>query len=193
MAGNRIMLGLILAVAMLVAGCGGGGGGDDGATNVPSDKDADIELLNGVLSRQLGAVRVYERTLAGLHGRDEAMARQFRAQEQEHAEAILKVLRALGGEADAEPEEVDIPELNGRAERLGFLYELEGSTIDYELSIVAQLTESWPRSLLSSTVANQAQHRLILRQLLGERGVEAIPEAFEDGSELTLVPPTGKG
>jgi hypothetical protein len=192
MARKRITLGLILAVAMLIAGCGGGGSENGSTTDVQPDKDADVELLNGVLSRQLGAVGAYERTLAGSRGRDETWARQFRAQEQEHAEAILKVLRALGGEADAEPEEIDLPEMSSRADRLAFLYELEGTTIDYELSIVAQLTESWPRSLLSSIVANQAQHRLILRQLLGERGVEAIPEAFEDGSELTLVPPTGK-
>jgi hypothetical protein len=188
MAGKRITLGAILAVAMLIAGCGGGGEG--GTANGQSDKDADVELLNGVLSRQLGAVEVYERTLPGLRGRDEALARQFRAQEQEHADAILKVLRALGGEADAEPEEVDVPEMRRRADRLGFLYELEGTTIDYELSVVTRLTEPWPRSLLSSIVANQAQHRLLLRQLFGQRGTEAIPEAFEDGSELTVVPPT---
>jgi Ferritin-like domain len=190
MAGKRITLGAILAVAMLIAGCGGGG---EGGTSGQSDKDADVELLNGVLSRQLGAVEAYERTLAGLRGPDETLARQFRAQEQEHAEAILKVLRALGGEADAEPEEIDLPEMSDRADRLGFLYELEGVTIDYELSIVTRLTEAWPRSLLASIVANQAQHRLLLRQRLGQRGTEAIPEAFEDGSELTLVPPTGKG
>lgn len=192
MAGKRITLGLILAVAILIAGCGGGG--EDGSTAaVQSDKDADIELLNGVLSRQLGAVEAYERTLAGLRGRDEAVARRFRAQEQEHAEAILKALRALGGEADAEPEQIDLPEMSNRTDRLGFLYELEGTSIDYELSIITKLTESWPRSLLASIVANQAQHRLLLRQLLGLRGAAAIPGAFEDGSELTLVPPTGKG
>jgi hypothetical protein len=184
MAPNRITLGLILAVAMLIAGCGGDGGGDGtGAPHAPSEKEADIELLNGVLSRQLGAIGVYERILPRLRGRDGVWARQFRAQEQEHADAIVKVLRALGGEADAEPEEVDIPELRDRAERLGFLYELEGKTIDYELSIVAQLSEAWPRSLLSSIVANQAQHRLLIRQLLGERGADLIPSAFEDGTD----------
>ena len=183
MAGNRITLGLILAVAILIAGCGGGGG-DGGSAATQSDKDADIELLNGVLSRQLGAVGAYERTLAGLRGRDETLARQFRAQEQEHAEAILKVLRAIGGEADAEPEEIDLPEMSNRADRLAFLYELEGTSIDYELSIVTKLTETWPRSLLGSIVANQAQHRLLLRQLLGERGGETIPSAFEDGTDL---------
>jgi hypothetical protein len=183
MARNRITLGAILAVAMLVAGCGGGGGGDGGSAGIQSDKAADVELLNGVLSRQLGAVEVYERIFAGLHGHDRPLARRFRAQEQEHAEAILKVLRALGGEAEAEPEEVDVPALSSRADRLGFLYELEGKTIDYELSIVTRLTEGWPRSLLSSIVANQAQHRLLLRQLLGERGSDAIPSAFEDGTD----------
>jgi hypothetical protein len=191
MAGKRITLGAILAAAMLIAGCGGGGEG--GTAGGQSDKDADVELLGGVLSRQLGAVEAYERTLPGLRGRDETLARQFRAQEQEHAEAILKALRAIGGEADAEPEQIDLPEMGSRADRLEFLFELEGTSIDYELSIITKLTATWPRSLLASIVANQAQHRLLLRQLLGQRGAEAIPEAFEDGSELTIVPPTGKG
>lgn len=192
MAGKRFTLGLILALAILVAGCGGGGGGDGSSGNAQSGQDADVELLNGVLSRQLGAVAAYERTLAGLRGRDEAVARRFRAQEQEHVEAILKALRAIGGEAEAEPEQIDLPEMSDRADRLGFLYELEGTSIDYELSIIAKLTATWPRSLLASIVANQAQHRLALRQLLGLRGAAAIPGAFEDGSELTFVPPTGK-
>lgn len=181
--GNRITLGTILAVAVLLVGCGGGGGGGTTGADTQSDNEADAELLDKVLSRQLGAVGVYERMLPELHGRDEDWARRFRGQEQEHADAIVKTLRALGGEADAEPEEVDIPELRNRGERLGFLYELEGTTIDYELSIVSQLHEAWPRSLLSSTVANQGQHRLIIRQLLGDRGAEAIPSAFEDGTD----------
>jgi hypothetical protein len=181
--GNRITSGLILALAILLAGCGGGGGGGATGGDGQSDKEADAELLGAVLSRQLGAVDTYERMLPGLHGRDEDWAREFRAQEQEHADAMVKTLRALGGEADGEPEAVDIPELRNRGDRLGFLYELEGTTIDYELSIVSQLNESWPRSLLSSTIANQAQHRLIIRQLLGADGAEAIPSAFEDGTE----------
>lgn len=184
-----LLLAFLCALAVSLSGCGRGAG--DGG-DAKSEKEADVELLNGVLSRQLGAVDAYERTIPGLRGTAAAAAKELRAQEQEHADAIVKALRALGGEAGAEPEEVDLPKLRTRTDRLGFLFELEGATIDYELNIVTRLNQAWPRGLLGSIVANQAQHRVLLRQLLGQPGTEAIPEAFEDGSELSAVPPTGK-
>lgn len=171
----------MLLAAILIAGCGGGSGGSP-----DSDKESDVEILNGVLSRQLAAVEAYEQTIPLLRGRDEALARQFRAQEQEHAVAIVKALRGLGGESEPEPEAVEGDELDSRAERLGFLYALEGATIDFELSAISKLSETWPRALLGSIVANQAQHRLVLRQLLGEAGGEPVPEAFEDGTAPPL-------
>jgi hypothetical protein len=71
-------------------------------------------------------------------------------------------------------------------DRLVFLYELESATIDEELSAISALESSWPRSLLASTVANQAQHLTLLRQALGEGPLASVPEAFENG---TAEPP----
>ena len=84
--------------------------------------------------------------------------------------------RRRGAEGDAgtaavaaEPtaEALEPGELKSDRDRLEFLYEVESATIDEELSAISKLEASWPRSLLASTVANQAQHLTLLRQALG--------------------------
>jgi hypothetical protein len=197
MAPNRITPGgaarralLLLATAVMVsvalAACGGSGGGT--TTAVP-DKAADAATLNNVLARELAAVRAYDRTTALLDGAVLASAREFRAQEQEHVDAIVKALRGLGEKAEPEEEEIESEGLKTQADALGFLYEVEGASVAYDLRAISHLTAPWPRSLLGSIAANQAQHLVVLRRALGADVAESIPEAFEDG---TAPAPSGK-
>jgi rubrerythrin len=165
-------------MALFVAGCGGGGT----TTTVVPDKAADAETLNDVLARELAAIRAYERTLPLLHGAILASAREFRASEQEHVDAIVKALRGLGEKTEPEAEEIESEGPKTQADALGFLYEVESVSIAYDLRAISHLTAPWPRSLLGSIAANQAQHLVILRQALGADAAESIPEAFEDGT-----------
>jgi rubrerythrin len=196
MASNRITCGasarrallLLMAAAAAsatLAACGGSGGG---TTTVVSDKAADAETLNNVLARELAAVRAYERTLPLLHGSALASAREFRASEQEHVDAIVKALRGLGEPAEPEEEEIESEGLKTQADALGFLYEVESVSVAFDLRAISHLTAPWPRSLLGSIAANQAQHLVVLRRALGADTAEAIPGAFEDGTS----PPTSK-
>jgi hypothetical protein len=114
------------------------------------------------------------------------MAAYFRAQEQEHVDAVLKALRGLRDPAASTPEEIEVGELKTDEERLVFFYELEGATIDEELSAISKLEAPWPRSLLASTVADQAQHLTLLRQALGAGALASVPKPFENG---TTPPP----
>jgi rubrerythrin len=197
MAPNRITRGgaarralLLLATAVTVsvalAACGGSG---SGTTTAVPDKAADAETLNNVLARELAAIRAYDRTTALLHGAVLASAREFRAQEQEHVDAIVKALRGLGEKAEPEEEEIESEGLKTQADALGFLYEVEGASVAYDLRAISHLTALWPRSLLGSIAANQAQHLVVLRRALGADAAESIPEAFEDG---TAPAPSGK-
>jgi hypothetical protein len=194
MAPNRITRGgaalralvLLVAAILAVAGLSACGGGGE-TTTAAEEKAADANTLNNVLSRQLAAVRAYERTLPLLRGAALASAREFRAQEQEHVDATLKALRGLGEAADPEEEEIESEGLKTQADALTFLYELESVSIAYYLSAVSRLTHSAPRALLAS-VANQAQHLVVLRRALGADLAESIPAAFEDGS----TPPPSK-
>jgi hypothetical protein len=189
MASNRITRGgaarraLLLAATALaataLAACGGSGGGT--TMSVP-DKAADAETLNNVLARELAAVRAYERTLPLLHGAARASAREFRAQEQEHVNAIVKALRGLGEKAEPEQEEIESEDLKSQADALAFLYEVESVSVAYDLRAISHLTAPWPRSLLGSIAANQAQHLVLLRRALGADAAGSVPEAFEDGT-----------
>jgi predicted small lipoprotein YifL len=187
---NRIMRGaaarraLLLSLAALVAAlaltaCGSGGGG---GSTADAEKAADAEILNEILSRQTAAVAAYDHSLRGLGGQALATARLFRAQEQEHVDAILKALRSLGEEAEPAAETIDADGLKTEAEYLTFLYELESATIDAELSAIARLTTSGNRALLAATVANQAQHLVLIRRLFGAKPLETVPVPFETGT-----------
>jgi hypothetical protein len=174
---------LVLALLALAAGFAACGRGerDTGAATAPEAKEADAEILNEILSRQLGVVAAYPQAMSTLDVRTLALLRKFRAQEGEHADAIVKALRGLSEEAEAKPEAIPAGALRTRGDRLRFAYEMESATIDAELSAIARLESPGARTLLATTAANQAQHLAILRRLLGARPIKTVPEAFETG------------
>jgi rubrerythrin len=175
--GGCLAAGLV-ALVLVLAGCGSA----RTTTEVP-DKAGDAEILNVVLAREIAAIAAYARVLPLLHGQVLAGAREFRAQEQEHVDAIVKALRGLGEEAAPEEEEIESEGLKTQADALGFLYEVESVSVANDLRAISNLTAPWPRSLLGSIAANQAQHLVVLRQALGADAAESIPDAFEDGTE----------
>jgi Ferritin-like domain len=203
--GGATLAGLLLI--LLVAGCGGGGtstvapaanapggSGSGGAAgtatevSVPtaSPQSADAALLDKVLARQEAAVDAYAKVMTGLSPHLSHMAFYFRAQEQEHVDAVLKAMRGEKIPAEPTPEPIEPGELKSERERLVFLYEVESATIDEELSAISRLEATWPRSLLASTVADQAQHLTLLRQALGAGPLTSVPVPFENG---TTPPP----
>jgi len=193
MSPNRITRGgaarralLLLAVAVAAAGSFSACGDDGGSTTtaVP-DKEGDAEILNDVLARELAAAAAYDRVLPLLRGPALRSGREFRAAEQEHGNAIVKALRGLGEPAEPEQEEIESDDLKTQQEALEFLYEVESVSVAYDLRSISHLTSPWPRSLLGSIAANQAQHLVVLRRLLGADVAESIPEAFEDGTTPT--------
>jgi hypothetical protein len=182
-----------LAVALAVlAGCGGGGGSSttasatDDAPTPSHEESADAALLDTVLGRQEAAVEAFATVGPALSPGHARMAAYFRAQEQEHVDAVLKALRGLKSPAEPAPEPIDASGLKTDRERLAFLYEVESATIDEELRVISELEAPWPRSLLASTVADQAQHLTLLRQALGAGPLASVPDPFENG---TTAPP----
>jgi hypothetical protein len=187
MAPNRITRGsaalAVLLITGIFAGCGGGGSSTAVATEAAAPQpSADAQLLDQVLARQEAAVEAFAVVGRELPPRLARMAAYFRAQEQEHVDAVLKALRGLGSPAEPTAEPLDTSGLESDRERLVFLYEVESATIDEELSAISKLEASWPRSLLASTVANQAQHLTLLRQALGDGPLASVPVPFENGT-----------
>jgi hypothetical protein len=188
MAPNRIMrdramrraLLLAVVIAVLATALSACGSGSSDSTTA-AEKEADAALLNEILGRQQGVVAAYPQALPYLHGTDLAAARQFRAQEQEHADATTKLLRGVGGEADPPTETIEANDLESRADALNFLYEMESATIDHELGAIDRLRATWPRPQLAAMAANQAQHLVLIRRALGAKPLETVPKAFETG------------
>jgi hypothetical protein len=170
-----ILATIVAALAGTFSACGGG----DGDSAV--DKDADVQVLNEILARQLAAVDAYGEALPALRGAELATAREFLSQEQEHVDATTKALRGLDGEADPPDEPIEVDDLETRRDALAFLYGLESATIDIVLDAVGELTYGWPRPLLASMATNQAQRLVLIRRMLGAGPSEWVPEAFETG------------
>jgi ferritin-like protein len=159
-----------------------GCGGDD---SPDPEKDFDQASLNGALAHELTMADAYTQGLPLLRGRLLVVGREFRAQEQEYINAITKALRGLGGEVEAEAEEVDLSEVKSQADLLALLYAMENEAYGIYVDASPELYTAAPRILAASLAASHAQHLVVLRQALGAGLAEASSEAFESGE----VPP----
>lgn len=175
----------LIALAALAAGCGRPGGG----ATTDAEKAADVEILNAALAQELTAAEAYGRGLPLLRGPLVAVGREFRAQAQEHADAIVKAIRGLGGATAAEPGEVDYSDVKGQAGFLALAYGLENAALAAYLEAAPRLQTAAPRTLAAALAASHAQHLVVLRQGLGAGPAASAPEAFEPGD---LPPPAGE-
>lgn len=183
---SRAVVLLAALVVLAVTGCGPSG---EGAKENP-EKGSDAELLNAALAQELELLDAYTDAMPALRGQRRAVARRFRAHEQEYVDAITKALRGLGGEVEAEPADVAPPGDETEADLLGRLYRLEGAVLISQLDAVPLLYTAAPRTLAASTAAGHAAHRVALRRLLGVPATELAPEAFDSGEEP--LPATGR-
>jgi ferritin-like protein len=180
-----------LVAAALLVGCGddGGDGGGGGGSDVAAEKEADAEVLNVAISQELTLVEAFDMGLPLLRRPEtRALFRQLIAQEREHIDGWTKAMRGLGGEVEAEPEEIDLTDVRSERDYLLFAYDLIGLQLTHFLDDVTHLQMPAPQSFAAATAASQAQHLVVVRQLLGADLAEAVPEAFDTGE---VPPPTG--
>jgi rubrerythrin len=188
---RAVCLLLVFVLALAASGCGKSG---QGAKTDP-EKGSDAELLNAALAQELTALDAYTHGLPLLKGPLAAVGRQFRAHEQEYANAILKAIRGLGGEMEAEAADLDLSEVDSEADFLALAYELEGAALSAYLDAAPRLFTAAPRTLAASLAAGHAQHLAVLRQALGADLAAAAPEAFDSGEEPlpNAADPAGAG
>jgi hypothetical protein len=184
-------LAALVVAGLALTGCGsddegGGGGGHD---DVAAEKAADAEILNVAISQELTLVEAFDLGLPLLRRpQARALFRQFIAQEREHIDGFTKAMRGLGGEVDAEPEEIDLSDVKSERDYLLFAYDLIGLQLTHFLDDVTHLQTRAPQSFAAAIAASQAQHLVVLRQLLGADLARAVPEAFDTGE---VPPPKG--
>lgn len=176
---GRAVVFLVAALVVLASGCGRPGHGAE----TDSEKAADVEVLNAILAQELTAVAAYDQVLSHVHGPMLAVVRSFREQDQVHVDALTKGVRGMGGETDAEADELEPPGPHNQAEALAFAYEEENAALSEAQSGVARLQFTAPRTLASALAASHAQHLAILRQGLGAGLPGAVPAPFESGDQ----------
>lgn len=180
-----------LLVGPALAGCGGGGDGGGGGGSAASEKESDAEVLNVAIGQEMTLVDGLEAGLPVLRRpQARALLRQFIAQEREHADGFTKAMRGLGGEVEAEAEELDTSELKSEEDALLLAYQLTSLQLTHFLDDVTHLQMRAPQSFAASIAASEAQHLVALRTLLGADLGESVPEAFDTGE---VPPPGGAG
>lgn len=177
---------LLLATSLLAAGCGKSGNGAE--TN--PEKGSDAAILNASLARELTLLDAYARGQPLLGAELRAVGRRLRAQQQEYVSALTKTLRGLGGDVEAEAEEIDPAGLRSRVALLELLYALESAALAAYVEEAPRLFTAAPRTLDASLAAGHAQHLVVLRQALGSGLADAAPEAFDGGE---VPPPAAAG
>jgi len=150
-----------------------------------------VERLNALLARELTLVDAYARDMAPLRGRMRVVAARLHRQGLEHVDALNKSIRGLGGEADAEAEEVEAAPPKDRSEALTFLYEEENAALAEAIEAAPQLESEAPRTLAAALAASHAQHLVLLRQGLGSGLAGSVPAALESGEEPPPSTPAG--
>jgi hypothetical protein len=190
---RRLLVPCALLALLVLAGCGGGGGGSDAR----GEAEADAEVLNAAIARELTLVAAYEHALSlPVAGgsrpalrRRAALLRGLRAHAQEHIDALTKAIRGLGESVEAEAEPLEHAGGHTWKDVMALAYALESRTIRAHLREVSRLLHPWPRTVLGSIAAAEAEQLVILRRQLGAKGPEAlVPGAFEFGA---AEPPGG--
>jgi ferritin-like protein len=172
---------LAVAAALSVAACGGGDSDNESTTG--DEKAADAEFVNAAIGRELTTIDLYNFGQPMLGAKAAPVGRQLRGQTQEHLNALTKAMRGLGGEVEAEKEELDLSEVEDETDFLVYAYEREVAELAYYEDLVTRLETTAPRRLATEIAASKAQHMVALRQLLGADLLGSFPEAF-DSSEV---------
>lgn len=180
---SRAVACLAVLCATALLGCG------SGETSEESEKAADAELVNSLLSGELTLLRAYGPSLAAVRGSDRALLLRLRGQDQAHVDGLTKVLHGLGAETDAEAEELEEERPKGRGEAIVLVYEAENAALAEALAAAPKLETYAPGALATGLATSHAQHLVLLRWALGAPPVALVPTPFEPGDE----PPPGEG
>ena len=159
-----------------------------GVRSAFAQAESDTEILEAAAEAEIKAVVAYE-TMARsglLRGPVAEIIRLFGNQEEEHFNALVRLLEEMGGEEPEKPKPEDIPGLEnlvGEPQMLEFALELENGLIQEYVGAFENLTDSELLKTTSQIMANEGQHLVMLRLALGANPVDLVPSAFETGTD----------
>jgi rubrerythrin len=148
----------------------------------------DTEIIEAAAKAEIEAVVVYETFVKSglMRGPVADLIGLFGNQEQEHFNALARLLEDMGGEEPEKPEAADIPGLGALAaepQMLSYAMEMDNSLIQEYVGGFDKLTDSELLKTTSQIMSNEGQHLVMLRLALGTSPVELVPSAFETGTD----------
>ncbi len=174
------------------------GGAAIAASSIPlllSARDAfaqasgDAGILQKAINLEQVAVIAYDTAIGGglLSAGALRTARRFRAHEQQHADTLTTALTDLGGAPAPPPKgivDVDnvvegLADVKTQADIVNFMIELELATVAAYNDAHAKLIEARLLQSCATIMANEGQHLVVLRTIVG---AEPVPNAFETGT-----------
>lgn len=145
--------------------------------------DLDIVVLSALLEFERHAVKVYSLATVALIGGALETAETLLAQERQHAGAVDRAIRDLGGTPAPTGafDEWDAAQAAARGRRttLAALHALEQRAVGIYLDAVAQITTEDVRATVAEILASEAEH---LAVVTGELGVPQLETPFVVGT-----------
>jgi len=167
--------------ALLLAGCGSDSNPLDVHKIPPEARNADVEILNGLLALEYKAIAAYTAGIPLLEGRHvQTAARQFLSQEISHSGEVYALLRRANGTAIKHRMSYAFGRPRGHKDVLNLLHALEQEQIAAYLDAIPNVSPGPVRAALTSILANEAQHLVVVRRA---QRVEPIPTPFVTGGE----------
>jgi rubrerythrin len=139
----------------------------------------DVTILNTALSLEQEAIAAYQvGAETGLLQKPVlALAVQFQGDHKQHADALEKAIKKLGGTPATPRKDYDFPKnkLKTQTDVLAFAATLEKGAASAYLGTIPILTERDLARQLASILGDETMHWAILRQALGQN---PVPNAF---------------
>lgn len=139
----------------------------------------DVTILNSALSAEREAVAAYKLAVtSGLLGQGaKALSQTFQGHHEQHADALEKTVRKLGGPVDQELGSYDFPtdKLVNEKAVLQFAADLEKGAVSAYLGAVPILDDRNLAKVAASILGDEAMHWSVLRSALGQF---PVPGAF---------------
>lgn len=173
--------------ATLLAACGAGSGSGAAPTSeaaspatTESSGSGDVSVLNAALDLENMAIAAYTASSSLLSGSVLGLAKQFLAQDKEHALGLRRAINQAGGTPNQPKTDYQFPSVRRQGDVLRLTSMIESTTIGFYIDAIPKLSAGELRAMAASIVTNQAEHLAVLQSALGR---DPVPTAFVAGSQ----------
>jgi hypothetical protein len=169
----------VVGAAQLISACGSSSRLHVGKIPKPVG-ETDVQYLKHGLYLKQYAVGAYTAATPLLRGRDHATAKRFLGQDLAHVSELMSLIKRAGGPSDLPQATAALGHPRGGRGILELLEAAENKVIRGFLELMPMVSPGTVRSILTSIVADDAQHLAVLRLALHRN---PIPTAFVTGAD----------